>query len=174
MPDMASTGMALAGGPGVATVAGYGSGAPGTGSRAGTAAPLGALPLGALLGERALGALPRALPPGTLLLGAVSPGTVPPAADGELSRTSASARVTSSALGRVSGSLASSVVISPASGPACSGGSGDRVRIAVMTAVSVGPPNGGRPSTAVYRVAPSAHMSAGGPASLPSSCSGAM
>jgi hypothetical protein len=46
--------------------------------------------------------------------------------------------------------------------------------MAEMSAVSVGPLNGGLPSTMVYKVAPSAHMSAGGPTLIPSSCSGAM
>ena len=51
---------------------------------------------------------------------------------------------------------------------------GIRVRTAVITAARVGPSNGGIPSTAVYKVAPSAHMSAAASTLLPSSCSGAM
>ena len=60
------------------------------------------------------------------------------------------------------------------SGPACRGGAGERVKMAAHSAVRVAPSNGGLPSTAVYKVAPSAHMSAGGAGRMPSSCSGAM
>ena len=45
--------------------------------------------------------------------------------------------------------------------------------MAFIRAGAESPPNGVEPSSAVYRVAPSAHISAGGPAS-PSNCSGAM
>jgi|SRR5450756_2123278 len=48
------------------------------------------------------------------------------------------------------------------------------VRIAFITAGRVPCPKGGVPSTAAYRVAPSAHMSAGAPTSAPSNCSGAI
>ena len=46
--------------------------------------------------------------------------------------------------------------------------------MAAKTAVRVGPSNGGHPSTAVYRVAPSAHRSTGAWMDSPSICSGAM
>ena len=76
--------------------------------------------------------------------------------------------------GAAPGFLASSRARTAASGPACAGGCGSRVKIAVISAVIDGPSNGGRPSTAVYSVAPSDHMSAAGPTVRPSSCSGAM
>ena len=53
-------------------------------------------------------------------------------------------------------------------------GPGERVKMAAHSAVRVAPSNGGLPSTAVYKVAPSAHISAAAPAPVPSICSGAM
>ena len=78
------------------------------------------------------------------------------------------------AFGRESGAFVSSWASMKVSGPENCGGAGSRAKMAVMSAVSVGPSNAGRPSTAEYRVAPSDHMSAAGPTLLPSSCSGDM
>src|SRR6266571_7400493 len=81
---------------------------------------------------------------------------------------------TASGPGRRAGSLARSASSRSRSGPACWGGAGECVRMAAISAVRVAPLNGRVPSTAVYRVAPSAHMSAAASARVPSSCSGAM
>ena len=78
------------------------------------------------------------------------------------------------ALGRCSGPLAIRSTRTGPNGPACCGAGRGRVRMAAHTAVSDDPSNGGRPSTAEYRVAPSAHRSPGASTAWPSSCSGGM
>jgi hypothetical protein len=89
-------------------------------------------------------------------------------------RLSVSVLATSTAAGRYRGSFCSSLPSAGSRPPARTGGGGLPVRIPDTTEVMFGPSNGRLPSTAAYRVAPSDHMSASGPASSPSSCSGAM
>ncbi len=84
-----------------------------------------------------------------------------------------SSRSASSRPIRSPGSLRSSPCRTGASGPARRSGSGSSDRTAAITPHTSGRPNGGRPSTAAYSVAPSDHRSDAGVAFWCRACSGA-
>lgn len=80
---------------------------------------------------------------------------------------SRSIRSASSADSRCCGSLTSSPAMRSASTPALPGGSSGSSAMAYAVSIAVGRRNGEMPSTAWYRVAPSAHRSDSGPGRTP-------
>ena len=106
--------------------------------------------------------------------GADRPGAAVPAASSPPRSTSSSSRRASTGRARRSGSFSSIAASAGTRVRDFSYGVGGSCTTFASVSMASPPENGARPSAAAYRVAPSPHRSAGGPASWPLMISGAM